>query len=198
MEKIKVKIQAQKNIYVHNDLSNAAHHFKMRVDSRPVGDTDGIGFDILAELIFLAFTVEAKINFLGSKLIPDWQERKSFRGKLNCVLTHLSIAVSFCERPYSTLNALKKLRDSLAHGKPVHLVIDKEATLDQDEVDRTIDLSNEWESYCTVEFAKQAYEDIDCIWKQLLLASKLNIFDTITGGEHSIKFIEKLTDQETG
>ena len=34
MEKIKVRKQAKKRIYVHNDLSNAAFHFKNQ--DRPV------------------------------------------------------------------------------------------------------------------------------------------------------------------
>ena len=38
MEKIKVRLQAKKRIYVHNDLSNAAYHFKQTVEERLVKD----------------------------------------------------------------------------------------------------------------------------------------------------------------
>jgi hypothetical protein len=197
MEKIKVRRQAKKHIYVHNDLSNAAYHFNKRVNERFTNnDMQGIAFDILAELVFLAFTIEAKLNFLGSKLIEGWKERKPFRPKLDLVLSHLRLNVDFDTRPYSTINRLKELRDSLAHGKPLLLELDEEAVIDANK-DDSIDLSAEWESYCTEEFANQAYNDVNEIWKQLLSASKLARFDTFSGGEQSITFIEKIIDQET-
>src|SRR5215210_55312 len=117
MEKIKVRRQAKKHIYIHNDLSNAAYHFNERINERFANeDIEGIAFDILAELVFLAFTIEAKVNFLGSKLIEGWKERERFWKKLQLVLGHLDLKVDFDTRPYSTINRLKELRDSLAHG----------------------------------------------------------------------------------
>lgn len=198
MEKIKVRRQAKKHIYVHNDLSNAAYHFYEKVNERFAdNDREGIAFDILAELIFLAFTIEAKLNFLGHKLVVGWKERKPFEDKLKLVLKHLGLNVDFNKRPYSTIRSLKDLRDSLAHGKPLHLELDEEAIVDASEATESLDLSAEWESYCTEEFAKQAYEDVNEIWKRLLSASKLALFDTLSGGERSITFIEKIIDQET-
>jgi hypothetical protein len=195
MEKIKVRRLAKKHIYVHNDLSNAAYHFHEKVNERFANnDREGIAFDILAELIFLAFTIEAKINFLGSKLIEGWIEREYFWPKLKLVLKQLGLNVDLNTRPYSTIKKLKDLRDSLAHGKPLHLELDEEAVVDANE-DESIDLRAEWESYCTEEFANQAYEDVNEIWKQLLSASKLALFDTLSGGERSITFIEKIIDE---
>jgi len=125
----------------------------------------------------LAFTMEAKINFLGTKLVADWKERRPFLTKLNHVLEHVALNVDFGARPYSTIRTLKDLRDSLAHGKPLHLELDRE-------------------SYCNAEFANQAYEDVNGIWRQLLFASNLSLFETLSGGAHSITFIEKVIDQE--
>ena len=197
MEKIRVRQQAKKHIYVHNDLSNAAYHFNKKVNERLANnEMEGIAFDILAELIFLAFTIEAKINFLGISLVAGWSERRPFGTKLNHVLKHLALNVDFSTRPYSTIQTLKDLRDSLAHGKPLHLELDEEAIVDANEADESIDLTAEWESYCNAEFANQAYEDVNGIWKQLLSASKFSLFETLTGGEQSITFIEKVIDQE--
>lgn len=196
MERIKVRRQAKKHIYVHNDLSNAAYHFNKRINERFANeDTRGISFDILAELVFLAFTVEAKLNFLGSKLIGSWKERKPFRPKLDLVLSHLGLNVDFDSRPYSTINTLKELRDSLAHGKPLLLELDEEAVVDASE-DDSIDLRADWESYCTKEFANEAYSDVNEIWRQLLATSKLTLFETLSGGEQSISFIEKVIDED--
>jgi hypothetical protein len=197
MEKIKVRQQAKKHIYVHNDLSNAAYHFNKKVNERLANnDREGIAFDILAELIFLAFTIEAKINFLGTKLVADWKERRPFLTKLNHILEHLALNVDFGARPYSTIRTLKELRDSLAHGKPLHLELDEETIVEATNADQSIDLSADWDSYCNAEFANQAYEDVNGIWRQLLFASKLSLFETLSGGEHSITFIEKVIDQE--
>lgn len=198
MEKIKVRQQAKKHIYVHNDLSNAAYHFNKKVNERLANnDKEGIAFDILAELIFLAFTIEAKTNFLGNRLVAGWNEWRPFFTKLKHVLKHLALNVDFNTRPYSTIRTLKDLRDSLAHGKPLHLERDEEAIVDASEADKSIDLSADWESYCNAEFANQAYEDVNGIWKQLLSASKLSLLETLSGGEQSITFIEKVIDQET-
>lgn len=197
MEKIKVRRQAKKHIYVHNDLSNAAYHFNKIINERFANDDiEGIAFDILAELVFLAFTIEAKVNFLGSKLVGGWKERERFWTKINLVLDRLSLEVDFDTRPYSTVKRLKELRDSLAHGKPLLLELDEETVIDAHD-DESIDLRAEWQSYCIKEFANEAYGDVNEIWRQLLSASKLTLFETLSGGEQSIHFIEKVIDQDS-
>jgi hypothetical protein len=46
METIKVRKQEHKHIYVHNDLSNAAYHFKTVIESKvAANDRNGIAFD---------------------------------------------------------------------------------------------------------------------------------------------------------
>ena len=200
MEKIKVRRQTKKHIYVHNSLSNAAYHFKQTVDDRVEKDElTGITYDILAVLIFLAFTVEAKINFLGYKLFPRWAERERdpFWKKLKRVMSHLDVQADFKTRPYSTITTLKDIRDSLAHGKPVHLELDEEAVIDADEATEMVYLRADWEKHCTEDFTQQAYDDVQEIWKQLLSAAKISLFDTLSGGEGSVTFIERYTDKET-
>jgi hypothetical protein len=146
MEKIKVRRQAKSHIYVHNDLSNGAYHFYKKVNERLANnDREGIAFDILAELIFLAFTVEAKINFLGNRFVVGWKEMDPFWKKLKLVLKHLNLKVDFTKRPYSTIQNLKDLRNSLAHGKPLHLELDEEVIVDANEADDSPDLHTDWE-----------------------------------------------------
>jgi hypothetical protein len=198
MAKIKVRQKAKKHIYVHNDLSNAAYHFNKQVNKRLANnENEGIAFDILAELIFLAFTIDAKTNFLGTKLIAGWKERQPFLKKFKQIMKHLRLDEDFNTRPYSTIQILKDLRDSLAHGKPLHLELDEAAIVDADRADESIDLTPDWEAYCTGEFANQAYADVNRIWKQLLSASNLSLFETLSGGMQSITFVEKIIDLET-
>ena len=83
MEKLYVRRQAKKNIYVHNDLSNAAFHLLERIDEMERTDNrEGIGLDVMACLTMMAFTFEAKINFLGFKVIAEWKEKQPFHKKV--------------------------------------------------------------------------------------------------------------------
>ena len=92
MEKIKVRRQERRRIYVHNDLSNAAYYFKKRTEQKLAEDNrTGIAFDFLAGLVMLAFAFEAKTNFLGDKLIVGWKERQPFRDKVDTLLAHLDV-----------------------------------------------------------------------------------------------------------
>ena len=75
MAKIKVRLKAQRRIYIHNYIGNAAFYFKNRVSER-LANREGVGLEIIAGLTLLAFEVEARFNFLGAKLIPNWEEWK--------------------------------------------------------------------------------------------------------------------------
>ena len=74
--KIKGRSQGKKYVYIHNDLSNAAFHFKTIIEARlKMDDRNGITFDCMACLVMCAFSFEAYITFLGSKIIENWNER---------------------------------------------------------------------------------------------------------------------------
>ena len=196
MEKIRARHQGEKNIYVHNDLSNAAHHFKEQIESRvKAGDRKGIAFDYMACLIMLAFTFEAKINFLGHKLVTDWEERQPFHAKLAMVLDHLKVIPDWSARPFSSISTLKDFRDSIAHGQPVEIVFDEEVVLPADEIDRKIDLEGKWVGYCSHENVFNTYDDIESIWQDLITRSGLQIFDTITHGSSGLTYIERLVEK---
>lgn len=198
MEKIRARYQGNKNIYVHNDLSNAAHHFIEKIQTKlKSGDRNGIPFEYMACLVMVAFTFEAKVNFLGHKLIPGWKERQPFNEKVTEVLNHLNVTPNWAERPYSSITMLKNFRDSIAHGKPVEIEFDEEVVAPKEEIDRRIDLDGEWVAYCSHENVFNAYEDIQTIWTELLRLSMLLPFETITHGSSSLTFVEKFVEQET-
>lgn len=198
MEKIRARHKGHKNIYVHNDLSNAAHHFMEAISAKLAsGDHKGITFDYMACLISLAFTFEARINFLGHKLIKDWKERQPFNEKITEVLGHLEVAPDFHERPYSSIAMLKDFRDFLAHGKPVEVQFDEEIVLPAEELDRRIDLDGEWTAYCEHAHVLDAHADIDAIWKDLLERGRLELYETITHGSSRLTVVEKFVDVET-
>lgn len=191
MEKIRAKHTGYKRIYIHNDLSNAAHYFKEKIEKKlSVADLEGISFEYMACLIMLVFSFEARINFLGSKLIKNWKERQPFKDKINNVLTNLKINPDYQRRPYSSIKPLKEFRELIAHGKPVEVEFDEEIEIAPDMMDRKIDLSSEWVIYCNHEFVFNAREDTNKIWNELLKKSKIELHKTITHGRSRLTFDE--------
>jgi hypothetical protein len=195
MEKIRARIKEKKNIYIHNDISNAALHFKITIEDKlKAGDRTGTAFDYMACLVMTAFTFEAKVNFLGAKLIPGWKERQPFDDKVKEVLAHLKIASDWNKRPYSSIQSMKDFRDSIAHGKPIEIQYDQTVEMPADELERKIDLSGEWQKACSPEAVDAAYEDVEQIWKDLLTQAKLSVFDTMTRGAGGITVIERIVE----
>lgn len=197
MNTYQVRQQAKKNIYVHNDLSNAAFHFKKSVDSRlEEGNREGIAFEIMACLSMLAFSFEARINFLGVKLFQEkWKERQSFNNKVGQVINKVKLGLPENERPYISIEKLKKFRDSIAHGKPCTIEVDEVVKIDHGDLDCVVDLSASWEDFCTESVMGEVYEDIEKVWQLLLSKSGLELLETITHGSGGITVIEKITDK---
>jgi hypothetical protein len=150
----------------------------------------------MACAIMLAFTFEAKINFLGWKLIQQWKEFQPFEDKAKQVFEALKLEVDWTKRPYLSIDNMKNFRNTVAHGKPQVIERDEVVTMKPEELDRRIDLSGEWEKACTHEAVTQAYEDLDVVWKQMLEKSGLKLFDTMTHGEGGISFIEKVVEAD--
>jgi hypothetical protein len=196
MEKIKVRKQKHQHIYVHNDLSNAAYYFKTVIETKvAANDRNGIAFDYMACLLMLAFTFEANINFLGSKLFADkWDELRSFRKKISQVFTKLRIVADWRERPFSSIDAMKEFRDSIAHGKPVEIVTDETVITTSEMANKRIDNDSEWLRYCEHDAVFNAFDDADIIWKLLLQAAKLDVLDTVSHGSSIVSFIERIVD----
>jgi hypothetical protein len=183
MEKFKARVKVRKNIYIHNDIDQAALHFKQRIEARAAkGDRYGIGTEIMACLILLAFANEARFNFLGYKLIEKWDERMPIFVKVQKVLKHLGLRFEKGRRPYKTIADLKAFRDTLAHGRPVEVSFEEDMTATKLELVEQGSLTADYEEFLKEAFVYDAHEDLEAIWKDLLKRSGLNIRDTITQG----------------
>lgn len=195
MEKIKVRHQGARNIYVHNDLFAAADHFKNAIEAKlKADDRKGIAYEYMACMVMLAFTVEARMNFLGHKLIRNWNERQGFDKKLDEVFKQLGVVPDWENRPYKSIANLKVFRDSIAHGKPLEVEFDETLEGPADEIDRLIDLNSEWTKYCQHEIVFDTFNDLQVVWDALLRNSGLTVFDTITHGSSGLTYVEKIID----
>jgi hypothetical protein len=183
MQRYKVRQQAKKKIYVHNDLSNTAHHLKNRIEAmEAAGNREGIALDIMSCIVMFAFTFEAKVNFLGAKVVADWKEKSPFHIKVREISEAIQYNLDDSVRPFKTM---------------VEIEIDETVELDESELDESLDLSLEWNQMLTVEFVKNCSEDINTIWKIWLSLAKIELFETLTSGERSVTLIQKYADVET-
>lgn len=189
---IQARLQGKKYVYIHNDLSNAAFHFKTGIEERlEKDDRKGITFECMACLLMCAFSFEAYINFLGAKLCKNWDEWQRFDNKLNQVLKQLGLKPDLTKRPYSAIHRVKKFRDTIAHGKPDEEEYDRVVEVAGDGSDVRPDLTGEWQAVCETDIVLEIYEDIDAIWKDLIVKSGLSIYDTLTHGEGGLTAMEK-------
>jgi hypothetical protein len=196
IEKVRARITQTKRLYIHNDLSTAALHFKDNIDAKENGDDrrGGKTYEYMACAVMLAFTFEAKINFMGWKLIPEWREFQSFHDKADQVFAKLGLELDWGKRPYSSLLAMKRFRDEIAHGKPLVVQRDEIVVMKAEELDRRVDLTGKWQDGCQPHDVNLACDDLDVVWHRMLDASGLEILDTISGGEGGILFIEKIVE----
>jgi hypothetical protein len=191
-QKRPVKIKDDAHIFIHNDLDNAAHFLKGKIEERiKKGDRDGIGLEIMACLVMIAFAFEARSNFLGVKVFDRWDERQPHLKKVKRIANKLDEQINWTARPYLTVKELKEFRDTLAHGKPLEIQGEKNIVLTDEEIKKRNILKADWQNYTNEDFLKRSYEDTETIWKALLAAAGLNIMDTLTSGDSTVEIIEQ-------
>ncbi|MGR3659671.1 MAG: hypothetical protein ACU0CA_00580 [Paracoccaceae bacterium] len=189
-EKFEIKIAAER--YIHNDLSNCSWQFQKMIHKKIAsGEREGVYHYMMASLIFSAFSFEAKLNFVGWKILGEgWPERANFREKLTLLAEKLKLELNWGERPLQTMSQLKRFRDTLAHGKPE--IVDETRIVD---VEPSVweALKGQWESSVTPEFVDQCREDEKAFWKILLDAAGIDVAKTLTHGGHTLRSIIERT-----
>jgi hypothetical protein len=195
-EKIRARVQRDTKIYVHNDLSQAATYFNDNIQAKLAeGKRDAIAFDGMACALMIAFAFEANLNFMGSHLlktgeIKEWKETQSFTKKLDKVFGALEIAIEREKRPLSSMQRMKTLRDTLAHGKPDEKSKDEIVTSKPEDLERGVSLTSDWEKEVKPEVVKECLEDLDTLWKSMIEKSGIDVFDTMTHGGGSITVVD--------
>lgn len=191
-----IRRQESHSIFIHNDLDSAAHYFAQIIRTKlEAGERGGIAFDCIACATMIAFSFEAYLNFFGHKLVPEWQERQRTDDKIKQVLAKLNITPDWSRRPYSGVRAMKALRDTFAHGKPVQFELDVEEEALIGELDgKRASFSADWEKQAQPELVQQAYEDLTTLWKEMLEASGLELFEAMTHGFHGISLVRMVND----
>lgn len=105
--------------YLHKE----AWRVVMRQFKRPDDPKKGALYDDLVAMVFMSHSLEGYLNFLGDKILPEvWKDERDIEdgieGKLALILKACDLPTfEKGRRPYATVKALNKLRDSIAHPK---------------------------------------------------------------------------------
>lgn len=75
---------------------------------------------VIPIIVFMAFSIEAYLNSVGSRCVPFWDEleRLPWRSKVNILHKSTSQKANWGEAHLQFATSVFKLRDNLAHGKP--------------------------------------------------------------------------------
>jgi hypothetical protein len=94
------KARETAKVHIHNDVANAAFYFKNIIVDKQKNGGPGIILDCMACAVMLALTWEAYLNYFGSELIDDWEERDALEDKEDKVLGALGIDADWGKQPY--------------------------------------------------------------------------------------------------
>ncbi|WP_039018997.1 hypothetical protein [Halocynthiibacter namhaensis] len=188
-KKVEVHLEAER--YIHNVLSGCSFTLQNRMnDQFESAETTGVYHTMMACLVFVAFTVEARVNFIGQKVFGEgWPEKANLEEKIELLNVHLGIGLCRGDRPLQTILKLKKLRNTLAHGKPE--IVSRVEKHDE-EPDVFGALRFTWEEAVNKDFVMRCDMDEKRLWSMLLEAAGIDEAEAITHGGYSVlnKYVE--------
>ena len=120
---------------------------------------DGQELNIMASIIFCAFSLESFLNCMGRNKVNRWdilEKSLSPKQKLDFLTEGFSEKIDFGKSPFQSFTTIFKFRNSLAHAKMESF----EGTVSLD------DSITDWEKLCTIENAEKFCNDTkDMIYK---------------------------------
>ncbi|OWJ55937.1 hypothetical protein [Paraburkholderia caledonica] len=162
--------------YPHNDLLNLAHYHHEIIQAKVAdGVQDAIALDCTSCLIALAFSVEALVNFVGSRKVTDWNESAKAPAKIAKLSKALSLPMGASTEPFAAIVTLRQIRNGLAHGKPAHKIA---AAASSDELN--LAMQTPWDRYRDPKTVSTLYRQVIELRKVLFDAAGIRWVDTIT------------------
>lgn len=171
MEKKKIKVSKSRQVNTYLEMWLVSYWTLHQAEK----EVEGSYFQIMASLIYTAFTLEAYLNHTGKQIFGCWDdlERLSPRKKLNVIAEKLGVEKDDGERPFQTVKKLFDFRNDVAHGKTIFLKSEDEIRIVDSKLDDYMHkpLGAEWEKYCTLDNAKLARKDVESIMRKFHKAS---------------------------
>ena len=180
MDKVrKVKVVKTRQVNTYYEMWRVSYWTMHQAEK----EFEGSFFQIMASLIFTAFTLEAYLNHIGKSIFECWDdlERLSPSGKINIIAEKLKVIKDDSKRPFQTVKKLFEFRNEVAHGKTVLLNTAEQISIADADFNKYMHkmLEPEWEKYSTLDNAKRAREDVEEIIK---------MFHSTGGKENDILF----------
>jgi len=167
------------HVYPHNDLLNLASYQKGVIEQKlNEGIQDALALDCMACLISLGFSVEALVNFVGSKKVKDWVERQRFLDKVNRVCESVGLEFNRTQDLYARIWELKELRDSLAHGQPIETSI---SARNREELREAMQCP--WDEHLNPAYVFETYHAVKEFKHLLLEYGEIALGETLTANE---------------
>jgi hypothetical protein len=147
------KVTVEGSHYPHAELISVAQVSLEFAKEKKTGLLAYANF--MASIIYLAFSLEAYLNYLGSIYFSDWEEiEKILRPdeKLDKVAEHFNHTIDRSRRPFQSFREIFKFRNNLAHARVKNL---REVKISTD----SLYISTEIESIIASEKPQQFYDD---------------------------------------
>ena len=184
--RVRATVKREREVNAFAELSHANWVLLENTEKQ----SEGWFYECMTAILMAAFKFEAYLNHLGAILFPYWDqmERLPHRRKLNIICSHLRIDRATGERPYQTLTDLFRFRNAVVHGRSEYLDPPESVEVGQIEELRRKKPLTCWEELCTVEFARQTYEDTEAIVEQMHTSAGLEVADLRhSGHSYTIK-----------
>ncbi len=181
-ERVRATVKRERKVNTFAELS----HANWVLLENTVEQREGWFYECMTAILISAFKFEPYLNHVGAILFTYWDEmeRLPHKNKLNIIRSHLDIKKEDGKRPYQTLKNLFYLRDAVAHGKTEYLSPPDSVEVGHiEEIRRKTPLTR-WEELCTIDFAKQAYEDTETIVGQIHSKAGLDVTDLRRSGHY--------------
>ena len=133
MEKRKVKVSKSRQVNTYAEVWRTSYWTMHQAEEK----VEGSYFQIMASLMFTAFTLEAYLNHIGQHIFICWDdlEQLSPQKKLNIIVEKLQLEKDDSIRPFQTIKELLKFRNAVAHGKDVLLKAEEQIRITDSHLD---------------------------------------------------------------
>lgn len=171
MEKKKKFVVAQKTVYTVGYLRMVSWQALEAAKESERGSY----YNLMASLVFSAFTIEAYLNHLGANVIPFWsiiERNLSPAKKLEIIVVQLAKPIDYGCRPFQSFKSIFQLRDFLAHDRTEYLAEESIQFLsdgDKPELPKA-----KWQKQVTIENVQRYFDDTKEIIEYLHSASGLD------------------------
>ena len=117
--RIIVNREVEREVYLHNVLEDVLFGINVRFDKLTSDPSPkGWKYEAVNGLIIMAMLNEGWFNAIGEKIVPEWNNRHGAEKRLKQICELLLSDLSIFDRPLSSVDALRGIRNEFAHSKP--------------------------------------------------------------------------------